>query len=219
MGGLLVFLVGVSAGYIIWHSAAKSETRPAPVAQPRVVVVTNRVVVPAPAPVPSQRSEEAVDGSEFKALEGSGIVSHLDGHGVLSLAFAAPLFSSRTTLDSDQEPCLGEVGAVLLRHVGQWEVVVTGHTDATPLKSGGALRDNKELGLARAVEVVRHLSRIEGVPMPMLRATSAGGLEPLFPGDDDASRRRNRTVTMQIRMVPAFPADEPHPTAATAAGE
>ena len=199
---LPVLLGGVGLGVIIGRS------RPAPIAAvpppvavgPRVVVVTNTVrIAPAPA-----APRPAVDAVEFKELETEGLATEVGLEGSVRLAFAAPLFSSRLVRDPEQDELLAKVGGILARHAGRWDVRVTGYSDATPLKKGGPFRDNQELGLARAVEVMRYFRRQANVPMAMMQASSAGGETPLFPGDDEATRRLNRTVTISIRTAPGL---------------
>lgn len=203
---LVVLLGGVALGVFI------GRPRPVPVAvvpppvavEPRVVVVTNTVrIAPAPA-----APRPVVDASEFKELEAEGLATEVGPDGTVRLVFASPLFSSRLVRDPEQYELLVKVGGILARHAGQWDVQVTGYTDATPLKNGGPFRDNQELGLARAVEVMRHFWRQAHIPMAMMQASSAGGENPLFPGDDEATRRLNRTVTISIRPAPALPPGE-----------
>lgn len=170
-------------------------------------------LIPAPSPdgqsrlrhaAADQGSREAadspgakVDPAAFTALVDRGMKVEPEGTGV-RLTFDAPLFTYRANLDSSQQELLKAVGSVLAVHSNDWSVVVTGHTDATPLRGSSPYRDNTELGLARASEVVRFLWREAGVPGRMVRVASAGDAAPLFPGDDPATQRRNRTATLRI---------------------
>lgn len=193
IASLLLVITGVFIGArAVAHREAPEpvETFPAP-----VVVVTNTVVVPAKPPVP-----EAIDVAPLKALEEGGLTIASLQDGAVKVVFNAPVFSSRATLDPDQAPCLEQLGSVLAAHSGEWEVRVVGHTDDIPFRGSGTCRDNRELGLARAVEVVRYLCRQAGVPASMLSAATAGEDNPPFPGDDPGSRLKNRTVTLLIRL-------------------
>jgi chemotaxis protein MotB len=162
----------------------------------RVVVVTNTVVV---------RDEPArpatVDASLLQPLEASGITVVPESDGTVRLIFNAPVFSSRVVLDPDQTACLDQLGTLLATHSSEWEAKVVGHTDDVPFRGSGMVRDNRELGLARAVEVVRYLSRQTGIPASMLSAATAGEENPPFPGNDPESRLKNRTVTLVIRPL------------------
>ena len=202
MGSFLlpVLLGGVVMGVVIGRPRLAPGVATLPVvAAPRVVVVTNTVRITAPAPAIHQ---PGIDIGEFKALEAEGLVPSCESNTTVRLAFAEPLFSSRVVLDPEQDELLMQVGAILARHAGQWDVRVTGYADATPLKNGGPFRDNQELGLARAVEVIRYFWHQANVPMTMMHAASNGDGRLLFPGDDEATRRRNRTVTILIRTRP-----------------
>ena len=201
MGACLlpVLLGGVGLGVVIGRPRLAPVVATSPVAAaPRVVVVTNTVRI---APAPAIR-QPVIDAREFKALEAEGLVTACESNTTVRLAFAEPLFSSRLVLDPEQDELLMQVGAILARHAGQWDVRVTGHADATPLRNGGSFRDNQELGLARAVEVIRYFWRQAHVPMTMMHAASDGDERLLFPGDDEATRQRNRTVTLSIRTRP-----------------
>ena len=191
-------LAFLSAGTAIglWMGNDKSRSLPAePSAAPseRIIIVTNTITV-SPEPV----TPAALDATDLQSLATNGLTIMTESNGTLRLLFESPLFSSRVTLDPDQSELMSQVGAVLAAHANEWEVLVTGHTDATPLRNSGGFRDNKELGLARATEVVRFLGR-HGVPASMMLASTAGEDHPPFPGDDVDSRRKNRTVTMLIR--------------------
>jgi outer membrane protein OmpA-like peptidoglycan-associated protein len=52
------------------------------------------------------------------------------------------------------------------------------------------------------VEGVRYLMREAGVPAAMLQAATAGEEDPPYTGDDAESLRKNRTVTLKIRLRP-----------------
>lgn len=184
---------GAVIAWLATHSRVPPEVvRTVEVPVTRIVVVTNTIKVAVAAPEPSL----VVDAREFAGLEGRVVLAA--SNGTLALRFESPLFSSRIALDPDQECHLKQVGAVLARHAGQWVVTVMGHTDAAPLKNGGACRDNEELGLARAMEVARYLSRQAGVPLSMLHVASAGARHPPFPDADEEGSHRNRTVTLEI---------------------
>jgi OmpA family len=195
-GIIVLFLTGAGAGAFAVHRfAVPGETRVTELPA-RVVVVTNTVIALTPVTMP-----EPLSVSEFQPLENDGVTCLAGSNGIATLVFETPLFLSRAAFDQDQAGLLSRVGEILARHAGEWDVTVTGHTDAAPLKNVAGFRDNHELGLARAMETVRLLYRNAHVPMTMLHATSAGEENPPFPGDDSESRRNNRTVTLSIRRM------------------
>jgi len=177
------------AGSLLKNSSIDLERRPA---RPLALQNTGEAL--------DLQKRPEINVSDFKALESEGLTLAMESNGMARVTFDAPLFSSRTTLAGQGDLLLKKVGVVLLKHSGEWEVVVTGHTDAVPLRGSGLYRDNKELGLARALEVVRYLMREAKVPAAMLQAATAGEENPPFPGEDVDSCRKNRTVTVQIRL-------------------
>lgn len=192
VASLLLVISGVFIG--LRASLHRESPEPVETLPATVVVVTNTVVVPAKLATPA-----TIDIAPLKPLEEGGLTVEPLDDGTVKVVFNAPVFSSRVVLDPDQAACLDELGSVLAAHSREWEARVVGHTDDIPLRGNGIFRDNRELGLARAVEVIRTLCRNAGVPAAMLSAATAGEDNPPFPGDDPESRRKNRTVTILIR--------------------
>lgn len=190
--GLLLILIGVGLG--LW--GAPRPKQELSVAAP-VVFVTNMVALP-PEPTPP---ESGIDVSEFDSLKAAGIRAQRESGGAVRITFEAPLFSSRVIVDPAQTPVLNQLGSVLAKHSGEWEAKVIGHTDSVPIRGSGLYRDNRELGLARAMEVVRVLCRESGVPGSMMVAATAGDENPPFAGTDPVASRKNRTVTLMIRLL------------------
>ena len=189
-------LVVVGAGMGVWLSQ-----KPLVAIPERIVLVTNTVVKTVMAqPAPSVVSAR-VDVAELQALEGQGLKGVVEGDGSARIIFDEPVFSSRVVLDPGRTGLLEQLGEVLASHSSDWDVQVTGHTDTVPPRTGGPYRDNNELGLARATEVVRYLLRHTEVPASMIHTATAGENQPPFPGDDAESHRKNRTVTLQISAV------------------
>jgi flagellar motor protein MotB len=191
--GLLLILMGVGLG--MW--AAPRPEPHGPVAAP-VVFVTNTLSLPAEPSPP----EAVVDVSDLDSLKAVGLRVNQQSGGVVKITFEAPVFSSRVVLDPDQRPVLQQLGKVLAKHAGEWEVRIVGHTDSVPMRGSGLYRDNKELGLARAMEVMRVLCREANVPASMMVAATAGDENSPFAGNDPEASRKNRTVTLVIRLVP-----------------
>ncbi len=190
-----LFLILIGAGFGMW-AGLRPKKLPS-VAAP-VVFGTNTVALP-PEPTPP---EAVVDGADFDSLKAVGIRVKRESGGVVRMTFEAPLFSSRVILDPAQMPVLNQLGRVLARHSREWEAKVIGHTDSVPIRGSGLYRDNRELGLARATEVVRVLCRQAAVPASMMVAATAGDENPPFAGTDPEASRKNRTVTLVIRVLP-----------------
>lgn len=194
---ILLLLLGAVSG--LWLGRQGSWTARSAQVEP---IVVESVVAPVPVVAEPQGEVEipVLDHSELKVLASDGVTLVLESKGWVRVVFESPLFSSRATLAGEGAEVLHKLGAILIKHGQEWEVVVTGHTDAVPLRGNGLYRDNKELGLARAMEVVRYLMREANVPAGMLRAATAGEEAPPFPGVDAESRLKNRTVTLQVRL-------------------
>jgi len=197
---LLLLSVGAGVGFWLGRGenapalsgrvSAPEALKPEPVAQsvPAVEVPITEQTLP------------ALEASDLKALEGAGLNLLMESNGMARIIFDHPLFTSRAALADEGTDLLKKLGAILAKHDGEWVVEVTGHTDAIPLRGRGVYKDNKELGLARAVEVTRYLMREAGVPSTMLRAATSGEVNPPYPGEDAESARKNRTVTLAVRL-------------------
>jgi len=189
-----LFLILIGAGLGLWAGSRPKQQHS--MAAP-VVFVTNTVTL-APEPAPPTA---VVDGADFDSLKALGIRVQRESGGVVRLTFEAPIFSSRVTVDPAQKPVLNQLGSVLAKHSAEWEAKVIGHTDSVPIRGSGQYRDNRELGLARATEVVRVLCREANVPASMMVAATAGEENPPFAGNDPELSRKNRTVTLVIRVL------------------
>ncbi|MEI8139697.1 MAG: ParB/RepB/Spo0J family partition protein [bacterium] len=198
--GILLLMLGAGMGLGIGRSASAELSVDNPRAAASLVsepIDTSVAVTEEPLAVPKPPE---LDVSEFKALESEGVSLVMESNGMAQVTFDVPLFSSRAALADAGGALLKKLGAIFINRGAEWVVVVTGHTDAIPLRGSGLYRDNQELGLARATEVVRYLIREAHVPAAMLHAVTAGEDNPPFPGDDADSRRKNRTVTLQVSI-------------------
>ena len=80
------------------------------------------------------------------------------------------------------------------------EIAIEGHADAAPV-AGARFKDNWELASARAVAVLRELSRFPALSASSLRAVSFGDSRPVVLTDDPKERERNRRVEIRIRPI------------------
>jgi chemotaxis protein MotB len=77
-----------------------------------------------------------------------------------------------------------------------WVLRVDGHTDARPIQSA-RFPSNWELSSARAISVVRYLME-QGVSPTHLVAAGFGEHQPLDPGTDESTMRRNRRIELKL---------------------
>ncbi|KPU84404.1 hypothetical protein JI58_04190 [Marinosulfonomonas sp. PRT-SC04] len=79
-----------------------------------------------------------------------------------------------------------------------WVLRVDGHTDNTPLSGNGPFSDNWQLSQARALAVVKHLIRKQGVEPSHLAANGFGQYQPIRSGREDADLAINRRIELFI---------------------
>ncbi|MFN4284108.1 MAG: peptidoglycan -binding protein [Alphaproteobacteria bacterium] len=77
-----------------------------------------------------------------------------------------------------------------------WILRVDGHTDAIPIATA-QFPSNWELSSARATSVVKLLIE-QGIAPERLAAAGFGEFQPLEPGNDPASRARNRRIELKL---------------------
>lgn len=77
-----------------------------------------------------------------------------------------------------------------------WVLRVDGHTDRVPIRNA-TFASNWELSTARALSVTRFLIE-QGIPPDRLAAAGFGEFQPIDPGTDEASRRRNRRIELKL---------------------
>jgi chemotaxis protein MotB len=101
------------------------------------------------------------------------------------------------------EGVLGRVGAVLAG-IEDRQIVVSGHTDTTPIsdKLKTQFPTNWELSTARATNVVRFLAERASVPAGRLVASGYGEYEPIASNKSPAGRARNRRI--EILLTPSL---------------
>jgi flagellar motor protein MotB len=80
------------------------------------------------------------------------------------------------------------------------EIAIEGHADSSPIVSL-RYKDNWELAGARAVAVLRELSRSTQLGGSSLRSVSFGDSRPAVVSADPKERERNRRVEIRIRPI------------------
>lgn len=126
--------------------------------------------------------------------------------------------SGEAALSERGQEVLGRLGSVL-KTIDDKQIQVSGHTDDSPISSEELRKQfpsNWELSVARAVNVVRHLSEAGGVPPQRLLAAGYGQFHPLTGNATATGRAQNRRI--EILLTPELAAkkvaQKPRPTPA-----
>ena len=94
------------------------------------------------------------------------------------------------------KPMLHDI-ANIIRSV-PYEVIISGHTDNTPVK--GKFKDNWELSAKRALNVLRYLIEYEKILPEKLRASGFGEYKPRFPNDTKEHKKLNRRIEFSFEI-------------------
>ncbi|MEO0468711.1 MAG: OmpA family protein [Bacteroidota bacterium] len=104
---------------------------------------------------------------------------------------------------------LNERGKTSLRNIAEalknrrdLTITVEGHTDNQELRPNDALRDNWDLSVRRATEVVRTLISF-GIPPHLLVAAGRSKFDPLTSNQSPEGRAQNRRIEIILRPLPA----------------
>ncbi len=81
---------------------------------------------------------------------------------------------------------------------GKSEILVSGHTDDTPLIFGSIYRDNWDLAAARSSSVVQELSTSGKLQPKRMKAVSYGETQPVASNGDPKGREKNRRIEIEI---------------------
>lgn len=130
--------------------------------------------------------------------------------------------SGEAALSERGKEVLDRLGSVL-KTIDDKQIQVSGHTDNTPINSDELRKQfptNWELSVARAVNVVRQLAEVGGVPPQKLLAAGYGQFHPLAGNATPNGRAQNRRI--EILLTPelaakktalAVPSAKPAPAA------
>lgn len=97
------------------------------------------------------------------------------------------------------QPLIAQVAQALDKLPGT--VVVTGHSDATPVRAQSPAGSNEALSEARAQAVARLLAAKMADPK-RVRAEGKGDSAPLAPGDTPENKAKNRRIEIIVRPGP-----------------
>jgi chemotaxis protein MotB len=134
----------------------------------------------------------------LEAFKNKGLtVTEKDGKVYVSMEAKLLFASGSTAVDENGKKALVEI-AEALKDENNVEIVVEGHTDTDKLNSSIIPRDNWELSVLRATEVVKIMSANSGVQPQIL---SAAGRSEYHPVDaDDKSKNRRIEIIIQPSM-------------------
>jgi len=196
-GGMLVWLpwaavallVAVCAAAAIWMGSLRSretdhKTRAAAGTEPAIASAT--------------KETPAVGVSKpmsWPAIHVGGVKVTIS-EAECEMIFEGGVFSYRATIALEAAEALSAVASQLQGSLGDFNLIIEGHTDTTPVTSKPS--NNFKLGLDRAQAVLDFLEGRCHLPADSLVATSKGEADPPYPNSDESSRRRNRTVVLKL---------------------
>jgi chemotaxis protein MotB len=160
----------------------------------------------APVGIISEKSSNA--SSHFSADQASTELNQLDNTSGLEAEYTKrgiQLILNDELLFTSGSARLTRQGVVLLKRVGRIigplnrRVRVEGHTDNVPI-STERYPSNWELSTARAVQVVKYLSRHGDVPARNLSAAGYGASRPRAENDTKSGRSKNRRVEIILQQ-------------------
>jgi flagellar motor protein MotB len=180
-------------------AAAARPTEP----PPRIAPVPK--AVPASAPVGQERpiSQSAqLATSSGAPLSGwrapNARVTHAAKAHVVQ--FDDGVFLGATRIKPQAAQALRSLAKQLAPYGRRARITVIGCTDNTPLNPGSRFRDNTELGLARAREVVDFLKAAGPLPAAEFEVLSYGERWVPYPNTTPEGRAKNRTVVLRISI-------------------
>jgi chemotaxis protein MotB len=135
----------------------------------------------------------------------SGDVSVTESNGKLRVDLVDKVLfnSGEAQVSKRGENVLLRLGAILAG-IADKQIVVSGHTDETPIgeKRSAQFPSNWELSVARATNVVRFLQEKASVPGERLVASGYGEFHPIASNKTAAGRARNRRI--EILLLPSL---------------
>ena len=129
-------------------------------------------------------------------LEGDGLtIEQRNGKVYISLEEDLLFASGKYEVNSGGIVALNKLAAALASQK-DLEILVEGHTDSIPLSGSGLIKDNWDLSVMRATNVVKAL--LKNPSLDPLQLTAAGRAEfiPLAPNKTQEGRSENRRIEM-----------------------
>jgi chemotaxis protein MotB len=151
------------------------------------------------------KSTETELRDKLKSELSSGDISLTEDGGKLRVGLVDKVLfnSGEATINKRGENVLMKVGSILA-NVADRQILVSGHTDITPIgeKRASQFPTNWELSTARATNVVRFLQEKANVPGERLVASGYGEFHPVASNKTSAGRAKNRRI--EILLVPTI---------------
>jgi len=146
---------------------------------------------------------EAV-AAKLRPIYGDGTVEiNEDGNVELTLPSDVTFAEGSTTIADSAKKSLRKIAGILNGEFSSHLIRVEGHTDNKPLdKTKPKYGDNRGLGGARALEVVRFLESDLRIDPRRLTSASKGEYEPVADNATAAGRAKNRRVEVVV-VIPA----------------
>lgn len=124
-------------------------------------------------------------------------VEMIDGKVYIAMSDKLLFQSGSAQVDKRGKEALGVLASVLEKDP-DIKIMVEGHTDNVPLRSGGAIKDNWDLSVMRATTVVRILTQDFGMNPTQLTASGKGETTPKASNDTKEGRATNRRTEIVI---------------------
>ena len=142
---------------------------------------------------------------KLKVELSSGDISLTEDGGKLRVGLVDKVLfnSGEAVINKRGENVLMRVGGILAG-IADRQILVSGHTDQTPIgeKRASQFATNWELSVARATNVVRFLQEKANVPGERLVASGYGEFHPVASNKTSAGRAKNRRI--EILLVPTM---------------
>lgn len=142
---------------------------------------------------------------KLKSELSSGDVSLTEDGGKLRVGLVDKVLfnSGEAAINKRGETVLMKVGSILAG-IADRQILVSGHTDQTPIgeKRASQFPTNWELSTARATNVVRFLQEKANVPGERLVASGYGEFHPVASNKSSTGRAKNRRI--EILLVPTI---------------
>jgi chemotaxis protein MotB len=132
----------------------------------------------------------------FNAYADSGLkLDERDGRLFVVTDEAVQYASGSTRLSKAQRDALDKLAGAL-KNNPKLQMMVVGHADTQRIKEGSIYRDNWDLSVARANEVVRYLIR-KGAAPTQLTIAGQGDVQPIGDNKTAEGRQKNRRSVVQ----------------------
>lgn len=106
--------------------------------------------------------------------------------------------SGQATVNSEGQEVLKRI-AEQLKSLKGHQILIEGHTDNIPVRSGAIFQDNWQLSSARALNVLRQLIEQTQLPPKTFQAVALGEHSPLNKNDSEENRAKNRRIEIRLR--------------------